>query len=77
MAKPTKKVDAFVKVVIPAKAGIQGTLKLPERLDSRFHGNDGEKLFWNLYRTIMVAVVQKMNSATLGRNHGSFNILCA
>jgi hypothetical protein len=30
------------KVVIPAQAGIQGLGKALKRLDSRFHGNDGE-----------------------------------
>jgi hypothetical protein len=34
--------DEFVKVVIPAQAGIQDIGKALKKLDSRFHGNDGK-----------------------------------
>jgi len=37
------------KVVIPAQAGIQGICKVLKGLDSRFHGNDGEKSFLTYY----------------------------
>ncbi len=44
------------KLVIPAQAGIQAThnLLIPPLagLDSRFHGNDENGLFWTFYECI-------------------------
>jgi hypothetical protein len=48
------------KVVIPAQAGIQGICKVLKGLDSRFHGNDGEKAFLTFYETIKAGFLKNI-----------------
>ncbi|MGD0283385.1 MAG: tetratricopeptide repeat protein [Dissulfurispiraceae bacterium] len=61
------------KVVIPAKAGIQGISNYPKRLDSRLHGNDEKTLFqtfcniakvgrWSFYAITLLSAVLAMKT---------------